>query len=131
MYIFIEQLEVGARVYRKVLTNVRGTDPHIQLFPLTNSCSLQMPNLGWSSPQKPEGKKKATADWAAPRRQAELSTPWGQGFTSHPGCWPCKTLTSRTVFHEGLWDRLNGAHPASRKRLDERVKTEGKVLKTS
>lgn len=94
MYIFIEQLEVGARVYRKVLTNVRGTDPHIQLFPLTNSCSLQTPNLGWSSPQKPEGKKKATADWAAPRRQAELSTPWGQGFTSHPGCWPCKTLTS-------------------------------------
>lgn len=58
MYIFIEQLEVGARVYRKVLTNVRGTDPHIQLFPLTNSCSLQTPNLGCHPLKSQRGKKR-------------------------------------------------------------------------
>lgn len=103
MYIFIEQLEEGARVYRKVLTNVKGTTPH-PAIPLTNPRSLQTPSLGWSSPQKPEGKRlRRTGPPLCTK--LELSTPWGKGFASHPGCWPCKKLTSRTVFQEGLWDR--------------------------
>lgn len=71
MYIFIEQLEVGARVDRKVLTSFEEDCRNSQLLPLTNSCRLPAPNR-WPSLHRPE------MDSASAK--LELSIPWGNGF---------------------------------------------------
>lgn len=52
MYIFIEQLEVGSRVYRKMLT--WRVLPHPATAQIPAAC--KHPILGWLSPQMPEGK---------------------------------------------------------------------------
>lgn len=94
--IFIEQLEVGAGVYRKVLTSLTSTDTTSSYF-LSNSRRLQTPNP-WAGPPLECQRKKSGLGCTSAKLQ--LSIPWGKASGSHTGAGPCQNLVSEAVFQE-------------------------------